>query len=497
MTRDSARWRGDSNVIGNAILDVAPAGWRRLDLSCLVLPDVEEFRLTAVLPDGGRVDIEVPEDVPDAARRMRAAYHEPDDGTWFAMRYMVNPPSSVRMAFNLDWDPELDVDPAVWARELAEFPRRPANIPAWLRTRLAEAGQPAPGLPANPPPAPLWPEDLNWYWTRIGNLVALNAPVDWAEMSLTYRAIGDHTEPVLTVEPVSDVDRYVWTPPAEVVELLAGLRAGMYRPGRGTWFEATARIQLDARADSRYVWDGEPAFAAGLPVADCARELIKYPRDAERVPAWLAEAVDPAKALAAAEQAAVTLAVPSARYRIGTIADGAWCLTPDGDGWSVFQAVGDFRRDKATFATAIEAARYFVGHLYLNHATFGDELPPDAKRPTKDWPIQPLGGDRSLSYYEGKRLVVLPPGTEMDHYGDPAGNTLYAARTEFPHRSEKNDGECRVYRLRRSVRAIVGTVIAWHDQPGGGTAYVLERPVADLLAEDALERIDKATTSPR
>lgn len=499
MGRDNARWRADSNVVGNAVIDVAPTGWRRLELFCRLLVDVEEFTLTAVLADGGRTDLVVPAEVPDAVRRMRAAYHEPDDGTWFAMRYMINAPGSVRMCFNADWDPHLDVAPSVWVRELAEFPRDAAAIPSWLRDRLAQAGHPVAGEPAKPPPAPLWPEDQNWYWTRIANLVVLSVPPDWAEVSLTYRAIGDHAELPVTVQPVSDAGRHEWTPPAEVADLLAQLRAGMYRPGRGTWFEATARIQPDSRTDIHYTWDDEPEFAGGLPLADCARDLIRFPRDTELVPGWLAEAVDPAKALSAVEQAAVDLAVPSARYRVGAVADGAWCLVRDGDEWAVFLAVGDYRRDLATFATAAEAARYFVGHLYLNHAAFGDDLPADAKRPTGAWPIQPLGGDRGLAYLERKRLAVLPPGTELDRYGDQAGNTLYAARTEFPHRAEPaeaRDRDYRVYRLRRSVRAVVGTVIAWHDQPGGGTGYVLERSVADLLAEDAIEEIAAATTLP-
>nr|WP_225954960.1 TNT domain-containing protein [Kibdelosporangium phytohabitans] len=76
---------------------------------------------------------------------------------------------------------------------------------------------------------------------------------------------------------------------------------------------------------------------------------------------------------------------------------------------------------------------------------------------------------------------------------------MFAARTEFTHRShkaEREQCEYHVYRLTRSVRAITGTAVAWYDQAGGGTAYVVERSVADLLADGSLVDIPHATTRP-
>jgi len=43
------------------------------------------------------------------------------------------------------------------------------------------------------------------------------------------------------------------------------------------------------------------------------------------------------------------------------------------------------------------------------------------------------------------------------------------------------------------VRAIVGSSVAWYDEAGGGTAYVLERSIADLLADGSAEELPQPT----
>lgn len=364
-------------------------------------------------------------------------------------------------------------------------------------------------------PGGLTPDEQDELWRRITNLVVHFMPTDSAHVLLTYRALGDYTELPVMVRRVSDGGLELWTPPGELAELLGRLRAGMYRPGRGTWFQAAAQVFVDSRFEYRYTWDEEPPWDGTVPPAAHARELAVFPRDEGHVPGWLRErvsraaavtlggAADPEsaakEALRAAEEAAAELGADSSRFRIGEVADGAWCLVPEGERWAVFWAQGDERLERAVFDTAAQAARYFTGHLYLHRAAFRDELPPDAKRPAEEWPIQPAGDDIGLNLYRGKRLVTLPPGTELDRYGDPSGNTLYAAGTEFPYRSHEPDqerDEYHVYRLRHAVRALTGTAVPWFDQPGGGVAFLLERPVADLLADGVLEEIPHRTVAP-
>jgi hypothetical protein len=43
--------------------------------------------------------------------------------------------------------------------------------------------------------------------------------------------------------------------------------------------------------------------------------------------------------------------------------------------------------------------------------------------------------------------------------------------------------------LQRPIEALTGTAVAWFGQPGGGTAHVFRRSIADLLGDGALIEI--------
>jgi hypothetical protein len=114
-------------------------------------------------------------------------------------------------------------------------------------------------------------------------------------------------------------------------------------------------------------------------------------------------------------------------------------------------------------------------------------------------PITPLAGDPPTTLYTDQRLTILTPGTEIDRFGDQLGNTVYAARTRYPHRSLPPDyieRQYRVYRIRDPLRALTGTAIPWFGQPGGGMAYLLPRSIGDLLHEGAIVEIPSATVAP-
>ncbi|MFL6111808.1 MAG: TNT domain-containing protein, partial [Catenulispora sp.] len=221
-------------------------------------------------------------------------------------------------------------------------------------------------------------------------------------------------------------------------------------------------------------------------------------------------------------------------YSIGTVADGAVCLVPDDGRWAVFLADGGQRRFAGSFDDPMLAAVHFAGVLLIAAAERG-ALPrqaapvqsalaaqngqnsqngannqnghgghPDRSTdPLAEFlagpPITPLAQDPPTTLYTDHRLTVLTPGIEVDRFGDQLGNTVYAARTRYPHRSLPPDyieREYRVYRVRDPLRALVGTAIPWFGQPGGGTAYLLPRPIRDLLREGALVEIPSATVGP-
>ncbi|WP_194924578.1 TNT domain-containing protein [Catenulispora pinisilvae] len=514
MARDHDQWQALTYEAGYALVDAAPEGWRQIELFSRVTAESQDFTLTVLMADGGRAAVEIPAAATQAVLGIRDAYYVEGEGTWFSMRFLIDAPSKLHLLYNLDWDPDWEpgVDPSAWVRDLERYPRDAFHLPPWLREKLAEAGAEVPPAPPEVVELPLDPEGQNQIWMDLSNRIVLTVPADWQQVLLTYRVVGDHVELPVMVRRATDGGLYLWEPPAEVAEMLAKLRAGMYREGRGTWFQVGGTIDMRSHTEFAYVWDTEPSWDGAPPTAALARELELFPRTGVNLPEWIAERVGAAagatlgavtdpktaetEALRAAEDAAAELGLDPARYRIGEVADGAWCLVSEANGWAVFLAVGGERFQGAEFATVQHAVRYFVGHLYLNRSAFRDELAPDAKRRTDEWPIQPLGGDAGLQVYSGKRILTLPPGTEMDRYGEPAGNTLYAVGTEWTYRSQPSnvrEREYHVYRLRRPVRGIVGSPIPWYDEAGGGTVYVLERSVADLLADGSLEPVEQPT----
>jgi len=115
--------------------------------------------------------------------------------------------------------------------------------------------------------------------------------------------------------------------------------------------------------------------------------------------------------------------------------------------------------------------------------------------PAPQWKIQPLPGDPPLTLYRDKRIVLLPAGTEVDRYGEANGNVTYVARTGYRNRSLPADWSglpYHAYRLQRPLEALTGLAVPWFEQPGGGTAFVLPRSIAELVADGSLVEIEGA-----
>ena len=249
-----------------------------------------------------------------------------------------------------------------------------------------------------------------------------------------------------------------------------------------------------------------------------ATQLVAVGTVQPRAPRPLGGSVEEAERILG--KAVDALGVDQSGYAIGGAAEGAVCLLPEDGRWSVFLAEGGVRRFAGTFDDPEQAAVHFAGVLLLTGAergtlpkAFGGAGAPAAGDSSHDAmrsadplagflagpPIEPLAGDPPSSLYTDRRLTVLTPGTEVDRFGDREGNTVYAARTRYPHRSLPPDyvsREYHVYRLRDPLRAVVGTAIPWFGQPGGGVAYLLPRPIRDLIREGVLVEIPAATVAP-
>nr|WP_269440217.1 immunity protein YezG family protein [Arthrobacter sp. zg-Y769] len=71
-------------------------------------------------------------------------------------------------------------------------------------------------------------------------------------------------------------------------KLMSELRKLMYRPGYGTWFSLTMKIDDQGHAETHYNYDEEAAWSFPLDDESYVEDQQKFPRDPEHIPAWLA-----------------------------------------------------------------------------------------------------------------------------------------------------------------------------------------------------------------
>ncbi|MDQ0377431.1 glycohydrolase toxin TNT-related protein [Amycolatopsis thermophila] len=144
---------------------------------------------------------------------------------------------------------------------------------------------------------------------QIGLALLRAAPRDWRRVTATYRAVGRYHE--LTGEVLlEDGSAQEWMATHDIATLFGRLRAGMYREGRGTWFNA--RYQLDHPSSYNLEYDrDEPRWDLMPPPQAYADELRMFPRSEDNVPEWLMRRM----AGLAPEQ-------PGPRFRLARIFDG-------------------------------------------------------------------------------------------------------------------------------------------------------------------------------
>lgn len=120
---------------------------------------------------------------------------------------------------------------------------------------------------------------------QIGLALLRAAPRDWRRVTAQYRAVGRYHE--LTGEVATgDGQTHEWVATHDIATLFGKLRAGMYRDGRGTWFNA--RYQLDHPSSYNLEYDREePEWDLAPPPQAYADELRMFPRSDENVPDWL------------------------------------------------------------------------------------------------------------------------------------------------------------------------------------------------------------------
>lgn len=138
---DEQRCEELTQTMGRTLAQLAPEGWRRIDLKVLMTVGITDVALTVVLRNGGSPEVQPTREVGAIAAELRSRMYRPGRGTWFGMRFMMDPPGAYWVSYNTDFDPlwEPPIPAEAYAQDLAAFPRDQQHIPQWLHARLREA----------------------------------------------------------------------------------------------------------------------------------------------------------------------------------------------------------------------------------------------------------------------------------------------------------------------------------------------------------------------
>ncbi|WP_367137138.1 hypothetical protein [Saccharothrix sp. HUAS TT1] len=140
------------------------------------------------------------------------------------------------------------------------------------------------------PAAPLTEQEQNQLVRQIGRAMLPALPPGWHRVRAEYRAAGRHIEVDLAFAGPDGQWRPV-RPPMDVVQLFGRLRAGMHEPVRGTWLSAVYEIEAPAAFSVDFNADDEPRWRNPPPVIGFQDELRTFPRQDDRIPAWLRQRV--------------------------------------------------------------------------------------------------------------------------------------------------------------------------------------------------------------
>ena len=152
-----------------------------------------------------------------------------------------------------------------------------------MRGALARAN--SQNVPVAQPTTQLNATEQDTLVKQIGLALLRAAPRDWRKVSAEYRAVGRYHE--LTGEIVTeDGSVHEWLATHDIATLFGRLRGGMYRDGRGTWFNARYQLDHPSSYNLEYNRD-EPVWNLAPPPQAYSDELRMFPRTEENVPEWL------------------------------------------------------------------------------------------------------------------------------------------------------------------------------------------------------------------
>lgn len=464
--------------IADVLLARAPADRDQVRVFYRAAGNHEELVGHVLGLDGQLREWDAPPELSAPFRLMRADMYSPGGGTWSAVSAILEYSTQLGLTFLHTEDPRWHQPPSRYdvLDELAKFPRAADRVPVWMTTVLPHA-------------------------SRVAEVAGL----------FRHARIFDHRDaagrPVVNRPPVRDAERgplLDYLDKAPVIMAGRGFDQDLFVP------DSPRDVPAGYHTDGKWIWTASvPHYLAKHGVPPEA-DLVEHVRaNAFTVPrleqgtkdaAYIALTGEiPATAvrepsdqdrrtLAVIERRVSEAGIPPGAYRILDSAEGATCLERCGDDWQVADYERGKPRNPQRFPRLWDAGAHLLGLLTIIRSG-GDR---NTAKALNDWPIQPLPGEPPLTLLTGKHIAVLMPGREIVRYGAPAGNLTFNAGTEFTAmslRAEREEQGPHRYRVVRELHTISGQTVPWHDQPGGGTAYLLPKSVAAHVSDGSIEEV--------
>ncbi|MEV4319762.1 glycohydrolase toxin TNT-related protein [Actinocrispum sp. NPDC049592] len=449
--------------LGNALAQAAPAGWSGMTVECEALVSRMVVTVTVSMADGTTLSWAPPAMVSQWLYRLRMRDYHPGRGVWFRARFELSP--GMPLVRDVDaLTPPSSVTPELAAAELQLLPRNADAIPRWLldaAVRAPREDEPdgqlemvrlfdGPGVVYRPVLSEDEREAVLEYLTA--------APLVLSSRGLTEDVLAGNEEPVVPMGFHTD-GRFVWpssaayylsvhgVPPA--LPLVSRIRAKQHRP----------TVNVPA-----IVMDRAAALAMGRPWDES--EVDIKANEAFRV----------------VESVIIDKRISPRYYSVLAEREGAWNLVRDGDRYRV-QWSQD-QRSAIVFDDVRQASAYLAGQLTANAAELEYELGEEI--PAWQSPLVVLSDDPPVEAFASVSTMMIED-LEVDRYGEPDGNLVYAAGTPFEQRglpAEFAQRPYHRYRITGGQWRVVAVVSA-----NGGHGYVLPSAINEYLRSGHIEEI--------
>jgi hypothetical protein len=125
---------GTIDTIARALVADLPAGWREVSAVYRATTSYAELDAHVAGPTGERQVETLPEGLEDHFDELRRQMYQPGKGAWLTARVTVTAAGHFATDFDYDHEPawSIPVDTAIYAADLAEFPRDAEHTPEWL-----------------------------------------------------------------------------------------------------------------------------------------------------------------------------------------------------------------------------------------------------------------------------------------------------------------------------------------------------------------------------